>query len=149
MGLATRQQGIGLLLAVMVVAKGAHTSGIRRLRELAEVVVGIAARSGGVAVSRPQQQTAGGFVAMRHHDSADIGFGSKAVKTVVCFHYAAVVGVGFAQFQAGRGVKCPCCFISIYTFGGVGANNFRSCSEGLERNEIVRFIVTEANRLYI
>ena len=51
MRLAICQQAVRLLLAVLIVADSAHTGSIRHPRELTEVVVGIAARSGGIATA--------------------------------------------------------------------------------------------------
>ena len=131
-GLAARQQRIGFRLAVLVVTNGAHTGGIRHLRELSEMVVGIAAGGSGVGIGCAQQQSAGGFVAVCLYNVSGIRFSSETIESIVCLHHAAGISVSLAKFQSGCSIELPCGHITIRSFARVGADGFRPGAECLE-----------------
>ena len=104
MGITIYHQTVAFSFTVGVVGEGAHTTIIRQLSQLPEMVVGEAtgccsssAINYGVGGSKVQATSM--LVGMILYVTTCIRHGSEAVVSIVGLHYGSAVGVGLAQLQ--------------------------------------------------
>ena len=144
---AVSYERIAFLFTVSVVDEGTYSCGIRHLRGLAEVVVGVGAGAGAVTVGCTQQQAAGGFIGVGFDFTSCIRFRQHAVVGIVGLTDVAAVGVCLGGFHAGGIVIAPNGDIFIGALAWGDANNCIRAAEGRQRSHAVGIIVAEAYRL--
>ena len=112
------------LPAVGVIAERAYPCGIRHLRGLTEVVVGVGAGGRAIVIACPQQQTASLFIGM------DFDFA-----TGIRFRQHAVVGiVGLGELCTRQRMEYPRGRVFICTLARDGGDGFIAGTEGAQRH---------------